>query len=329
MSSYVPSTSRRGSEVLDTNTISERVYNSMDLFMKAQPRSMQAAEGRLGPSDIGFCRNKAALMTKGVPPTDNVPKWSAFLGTAIHKEVELSLKETNPDWLVGSIDEIRVTATLPSGAQISGHPDVVVKEWNAVLDIKTVDGFSWVKREGTSLQHKYQRHLYAMGLIQAGILDDSKTVYVGNIYLDRSGKDPNPYVTFEEMDPTLTNEIDSWINDVIYAVKNNEDASRDVPAAVCERICSHFTACRGGLESFEPADLIEDQELVSAVNMYVEARELGKKADSMKKAAQDMLTGINGSTGEYQVRWVEVGPTVVNAFEKQGFMRMDVRKVRR
>jgi len=315
--------------MLETNKIAEDVAFALQNYMDNQPRSIQSAEGRIGPSDIGFCRNKAALMTKGVAPTDSNPKWAAFVGTAVHKDVEAALKDVHGNWLMGSIDKIRVTAHLPSGAEISGHPDVVVPEWNAVLDIKTVDGFAWVKREGTSLQHKYQRHLYAMGLIQAGILDESKTVYVGNIYLDRSGKEAEPFVTYEEMDHTLTNQIDSWINDVIYAVKNNEDASRDIPAAVCERICNYFTVCRGGLETSDQGQLIEDLELVTAVNMYVEAREAAKEADKLKKAAQDKLTGINGSTGEYQVRWVEIAPSVVNSFEKQGFMRMDVRKVRK
>jgi hypothetical protein len=315
--------------MLDPNTIEADVFESLAFFMKEQPRSKQAAEGRLGPSDIGFCRNKAALMTRGVPGTDRVSKWAAFVGTAIHKEVELALKQSHPDWLMGSIDDIEVTATLPSGVQVTGHPDIVIPEWNMVLDIKTVDGFSWVKREGTSLQHQYQRHLYAMGLIEAAILDDSKPVYVGNIYLDRSGKDSQPYATVEEMDPTLTVRIDDWIGDVIYAVRENEDAPRDIPAAVCERICSHFSACRGGLETHESGERIEDPELVKAVQLYVEARETAKEADALKKAAQNKLTGVNGTTGDYQVRWVEVGPSVVNAFEKQGFMRMDIRKVRR
>ena len=62
--------------------------------------------------------------------------------------------------------------------------------------------------------------------------------------------------------------------------------------------------------------------------MYVEARDLGKQADQMKKEAQAMLYGISGSTGKYQVRWVEVAPSTVNSFEKVGYSRMDIRKVR-
>lgn len=303
--------------------ITKAITNSMD----TSARSIQAAEGIIGPSDVGFCRNKVALMVKGVAPTDSPPKWSAAVGTAIHNYVEAAIKEMYPDWLVGSIDEIETTTILPSGAEIKGHPDVVVPAANAVLDIKTVDGFEWIKREGTSLQHKYQRHLYAMGLVQMGLLSPDNLL-VGNVYFDRSGKESEPIVLVEEFDPTLTNEIDSWVQDVIYSVKNGEDASRDIPAAVCERICSHFTACRGALEIHDGAEPITNPELVAAVRMYVEARETASAAEKAKKEAQQRLLGVNGSTGDYNVRWVEVQPTSVQAFEKQGYLRMDIRKAR-
>lgn len=297
-------------------------------YMDNSPRSQQADEGRLGPSDIGFCRQKAALMVRGVEPTDSTPKWAAAVGTAVHNYVEAAIKEMFPDWLVGSIDKVRVTATLPSGAEISGHPDIVIPSENTVLDIKTVDGFQWVKREGTSQNHKFQRHLYAMGLMQAGILDSSKTVYVGNIYFDRSGKQPAPLVLVSELDPMLTDEIDSWIGDVIYAVKHNEDASRDIPSAICERICSHFTACRGALEINQGGEPIIDSELIAAVDMYTEARGMEKTAKQMKEEASSRLYGVNGSTGQWQVRWVEVQPSRIDAFDKQGYSRLDIRKAR-
>lgn len=297
-------------------------------YMGNSARSMQADQGRLGPSDIGFCRQKAALMVKGIEATDAPPKWAAAVGTAVHNYVEAAIKGMFPTWLVGSIDKINVTATLPSGAAISGHPDIVIPEDNTILDIKTVDGFAWVKREGTSQNHKFQRHLYALGAAQAGMFDDSKPIYVGNIYFDRSGKEPHPIAIVEELDPTLTIEIDAWVTDVIYAVKNSEDASRDIPAAVCERICSHFTACRGALENHDGGELIEDLELLAAVDMYTEARDMEKTAKQMKEEASSRLAGINGSTGSWQVRWVEVQPSRVESFDKQGYSRLDIRKQR-
>lgn len=304
------------------------IQAALTSFMDNSPRSMQADEGRLGPSDIGFCRQKAALMVKGVEPTDSTPKWAAAVGTAVHNYVEAAIKGMFPDWLLGSIDNLTVTATLPSGAQISGHPDIVIPSANTVLDIKTVDGFQWVKREGTSQNHKFQRHLYALGCVQAGLFDKTKPVYVGNVYFDRSGKEATPLTIVEELDPMLTDEIDAWVTDVIYAVKNGEDASRDIPAAVCERICSHFTACRGALDTHEGGEPITDPELIAAVDMYTEARNMEKTAKQMKEEASTMLAGVNGSTGDWQVRWVEVQPSRVEAFDKQGYARLDIRKAR-
>ena len=168
-----------------------------------------------------------------------------------------------------------------------------------------------------------------MGCVAAGIFDPDKPVMVGNIYFDRSGKEQQPLTFIEEMDHTLTDEIDSWVQDVVYAVKNNEDASRDIPAAVCEKICSHFTACRGELEMYNGGDIITDTETLTAIEMYVQARETSKQAEQEKKEAQLRLQGINGSNGSHQVRWVEVAPTNVNSFQKDGYMRLDVRKLRK
>jgi hypothetical protein len=56
---------------------------------------------------------------------------------------------------------------------------------------------------------------------------------------------------------------------------------------------------------------------------------LEKQATAMKKAAQEKLAGVNGSTGTWQLRWVQVQPTRVEAFEKTGYLRLDVRQIRK
>lgn len=307
--------------------ITSKILTALQVHEYQSPRSQQARDGILGPSDIGFCRQKAVLMTKGVQPTDNPPKWAASVGTAIHNYVEAAIKDANPNWLVGSIDGVEVTATLPSGVEIKGHPDIVIPEENAVIDIKTVDGLAYIRSQGASLQHKYQRHLYALGLIESGTLSSSKPVLVGNLYMDRSGKEPQPLLLVEEMDPALTGEIDLWVEDVIYAIKNNEDANRDVASPVCERICEFFTVCRGSLPD-DDSDMIQDPELINAIDAYVRARDMEKEASALKKEAQTRLSGVSGSTPTHQIRWTEIQPTVVDSFQKAGYMRMDVRKIR-
>lgn len=288
------------------------------------PRSVQSAEGRLGPSDIGWCRAKAALMTKGVSKTDSRPTAAANIGTAIHTYMAEALRPIFPEWI---IEEARVTATLPNGSEIAGTPDIIVPEWNAILDIKTVDGFEKVKRFGTSQNHKYQRHLYALGAIQAGLIDGDQTVYVGNVYIDRSGEETEPYVVFEEMDPLLTDEITQWVDDVIYAVTHNEDASRDVAAPVCERICEFYTVCRGDLPVSEN-EVIDTPEIQQAVTMYVEGRDLETKAKRMKEQAKSLLTGLNGIAAGYQVRTTEIPESEIPGYTRAASIRLDVRRMR-
>lgn len=303
------------------------ITKRIDEYSYNDPRSKQSRDGILGPSDLGFCRQKAVLTTRGVERTDETNEASARIGTAIHRYLADAFDGFRPNnWIA---DSRKVTATFPSGAVISGTPDLICADFNIILDIKTVDGFEWVKRNGTSLNHKYQRHTYALGAIQEGLLDPSRNLYVGNVYIDRSGKEPEPFFIIERFDESLTDEIDQWIQDVIYAVKNGEDASRDIPAAVCEKICPFFTACRGALEVHEGGEFIDNPELVTAIDMYVEARDLEKRAKQMKDEASFILGGVNGTTGTWQVRWVEVAPTMVEAFEKRGYRRLDIRKTRK
>lgn len=309
-------------------TIQALVIDALSNYEAQAPRSKQARDGILGPSDIGFCRQKATLVVKQTPPSDNPPKWSAAVGTAMHNYIEAAMKKAHPDWLLGSIDHIATQATLPSGAVISGHPDVVVPSSNAVLDIKTVNGFEWTRRNGPSQSHKYQRHLYALGLIENGILDSSKPVIVGNIYFDRSGKEPDPLVFTEEMDNELTSEIDQWVEDVIYAVRHDQDAARDVAAAVCEQICEFFTVCRGALEVHEGQEVIRDEYLLSAIDMYVQGRDMENQGKQMKKEASERLSNVNGITSSHQVRWVHVGPAVMKETERAAHDRLDIRRRR-
>jgi len=288
------------------------------------PRSVQSAEGRLGPSDIGWCRQKAALMTKGVEKTDSRSVAAASIGTAVHNYVFDALRPFFPDWL---IEEVRVTATLPCGAVISGSPDIVIPTWNMVLDVKTVDGFEKIKRFGTSQNHKYQRHLYAMGAIADGLIDGEKTVYVGNVYVDRSGQETEPLVIIEEMDVLLTDEIDHWVSDVIYAVEHNEDASRDIAAPICESICEFYTVCRGDLPVSENA-FIDMPEVRDAVTMFVEAREQEAAAKKAKEQAKTVLSGLNGIANGYQIRTTTIPESEVPGFTRRASERLDVRKVR-
>lgn len=319
---------------MDTLQLETIIAEMVDMAVRAgvenDPRTQQSRAGKIGPSDIGFCRNKAALTVKETPPTDSTDPWAAVVGVAMHNHVGEYLKRAFGDtWLV---EKQKVTAALPrSGAEITGTPDYVVPEFNLVLDAKTADGLEKVKKYGPTQGHRYQRHLYGLGAIAAGLLNPDEQVFVGNIYIDvgRSGGDnPKLWVTIEPMDDSLTDEIDSWVEDVIYAVRYGEDASRDIAAPVCERFCEYFTVCRGALPMSE-SEPLDSPEIVQAVDMYVEGRDMAKQGDLMKKEAAAILTGLNGSTGEWQVRTVNVAAQDVPGFTRKASTRLDVRKVRK
>ncbi|MGE3413755.1 MAG: hypothetical protein AB7L91_16170 [Dehalococcoidia bacterium] len=307
----------------------EQIAAVYEVAIKAKndqtPRTVQSHEGHLGPSDIGYCRAKAVLMVKGVERTDSRSAWAANVGTAVHEWVHDALRTAFPTWIV---DTHRVTATLPhTGAQISGTFDVLVPEWNAVLDNKTVDGYEKIKRFGVSQNHRFQRHLYALGALEAGLLDPERPILVGNVYLDRSGQEKVPYVDLEEFDPLLTSDIDAWVEDVIYAAQHGEEGSRDVAAPVCEVFCEFFTVCRGGLP-VDQNDVIAGPEVDEAVMLYVEGRDLESQAKKMKDQAKAVLSGLNGIAAGYQVRSTVVPESTIESYTRAASVRLDVRKVR-
>lgn len=317
-----------------TLDLEQQIAALVDIAVRAgienDPRTQQSREGRIGPSDIGFCRNKTALTIKEIQPTDSSNPWASAIGSAVHNHIEQFIEQAYGDtWLV---EKQKVTAHLPrTAAEISGTPDFIIPEHNLVLDAKTVDGLRKVQHYGPSQGHLYQRHLYALGAIDAGLLDPTRQVYVGNLYIDVSRGDhdsPKVWVTIDAMDEALTDEIDSWVEDVIYAVRYGEDASRDIAPAVCERFCEFFTVCRGSLP-MRDSEPLDDPEIMRMVEMYVQGRDMEKEGKQMKSEASAVLTGLNGSTGEYQVRTVFVQAQDIPGYQRKASTRLDVRKIRK
>lgn len=297
-------------------------------------RTLQSKAGIIGPSDLGFCRNRAALMIRGVEQTDSKSIWPAQVGTALHHYVAKALAAAHPDW---TIDSVRVTCRFPSGFEVSGTPDafgvvsIIGDGWFLVADVKTKDGLMESRRKGASQAWRFQRWTYAQGVIQEGLVPEGHQVLVGNIVIDRSGADDECVVLLEKFDDLLGFEIDNWISDVTYAVTHNEDAMRDVAAPVCERICEHFTACRGGLpmSNTEP---LTDPVIAEWVTMYTDGAKLEKTGKALKSEAKALLADLNGvvvtENGPYEVRWTEVGETDIAGFTRSGYTKMDIRKAR-
>lgn len=310
------------------DTVSYMIAKAIETDDQNRPRAIQKAEGRLGPSDIGFCHQQAVLTARGTPPSDSTPLWSAIIGTALGERVEQGLAQMFPSWILGSVHGQRVECVLPNGAVIGGIPDIIVPEWNAVIDLKTKNGLAYVKRNPWSDNYLYQTWLYVAGALATGLLDPSRPAYQGLAYLDRSGAIAKPHVTeFLEWDLGMEDRINEWVSDVIYALQHKEDGYQDIPAPVCERICEFFTVCRGALPTSDPTP-ITDPVLIDAIEMYDEGREMVAEGTRMKDDAKGMLLGVNGSTPKFTVRWTHVDESRVPASERTAYDRLDIRRAR-
>jgi len=301
------------SDTKDIEELGELIAVSMKAYGEKDARSVQSADGIIGMSDLGFCRQKALLMLRGIPQSDPDNITAAQIGTAIHDYYRKAMEEMFPEWVA---DKKKLVCTFPSGYEVPGTPDLIAPNYNAIVDWKSTDGFQKIKRYGVSTSQRYQRFGYARAAVQAGLLDPTRPIWVANYFVDRSAREKAPYFTFEQYDESLALEIDEWISDVTYAAKQGEDASRDIPSPVCAMICSHFTVCRGGLEVHEGQSLIDNPEHVAYIDMVVQGKDYKKIGDLMYEEGRANLVGIEGITDTYQVRWVEVG--------SNGTMRLDV-----
>lgn len=305
-----------GVDTTEIEMLGELIRVSIAAYGQNSARSQQSSQGHIGMSDLGFCRQKALLMLKGVPQSDPDNVYAAQVGTAIHDYYAAALQAMFPDWL---IEKERLCARFPGGYEVWGTPDWIVPPYNAIVDLKSVDGLQKIMSYGISQSQRFQRHGYAKAALQAGLLDPDKPVWVANYFVDRSARSKDSFFTFELYDPTLDNEINEWIDDVVYAARSGEDASRDIPSVVCSTICSHYTACRGGLEVHEGSEVIDDPETLAYVDLVVTGKAMRKEGESRYDEGRAHLVGINGVTPTHQIRWVEVG--------SKGTMRLDVDEI--
>lgn len=307
----------------DPARLGTALAEAIEVFESNTPRSKQADDFHIGISDLGTCREWERWMTIQQPPTDSPSKRKAFIGSALGERWEEAIAATFPQ----ARRKMEVTVTLPSGATYVGHPDLVLP--NGVLDLKSVDGLTGVRRTGPDLQKQFQRHLYAAGLVQAGELD--KDCWVGNAWIDRSGRDDEIVVSIESYDPSWLIRVDEWVSDVTYAVQYNERTVQDMPIEWCEKCCEFFSICRGEdvRKDRESRGLITDAFTLDYVTALIEAKNQKKQAEKVIEDCRRALADVSGTTGDYIVRWVFVDESQVPGHTRAAYSKLDVRKIPR
>lgn len=321
------------------------VYQAIQNAANGTARSAQAAEFRLGMSNIGHCQQAAVYMIKQTPATDVRDKSAAFFGTVAGEALENQLQIDHPGWL---FQEEGVFA-IPSGGELGAHIDIVIPATEGVTpeqflaskaegyegpelfiqgiwDLKSKDKLDVIKKYGPSKQQVFQVSGYAAAMIDKGVLDGTKPIWISDVYFDRSGAQHEAYSFGWFYDPAVLNEIDDWIHDLKYAVVNNTEALKEKPREWCWSYCEYATLCRGNDTDAE--GLIEDPEILAAVSTYAEAQKAETAAKKLKETLKLSIPAhLSGTTGTHTVRWVEVGATVVKESIRPAYRKLDIRPV--
>lgn len=301
---------RKGGVPLSNNIVDEDVYHAR--FVESlrdadirSPRSQQAESGVIGPSDL-VCRERVRRMITRSPRTDVPSNIPAALGTYIHR----GIREARRD--VPVLQEIGVRIPLPNGLVLTGSADEVDPVENSVTDFKTVSDLAYRKRVGSDPTHWRQVHLYAHGLVDMKVLTDLPLVRL--VYMDRSGD--GVWVVQQTFNPIILKDAVEFLDDVLYAITYEEEASRDWPAPMCRRFCPFYSGCRPEWTGGEP---LHNPAVLEAVEVYKEQTRITRAAEKIKAQAREKLRGVEGRTPDgTHVRW-----TVVNT-DDRSYERLDV-----
>lgn len=309
--------------------VADQLYAAILDYSRYDERSQQAAEFKVGVSDLGYCSERTRRMLKQEVPHDT-DVLAAFIGTALGKDIEAASHRAWPDVITQSTVEIVLKGDR-GDYTISGHPDMVVPSLGMMLDGKTKHGLAVVERTGANQQQRFQRHGYGLGAWKAGMFGDLpiEEVVVGNVWLDRSGQQKRLHVELEHLDLEVITQMGQWLDEVVEAYINDHEAMKEPARQVCETTCGFFSTCRA--YDTDVTGLITDDEHLAAVALNKEGAELKKAGTQMMDAAKASLRGVSGSTGEYTVRWVHVNETVVASREsvRAAYDRLDIRALKK
>lgn len=134
----------------------EAIISAIEHHAMNRPRSLQQ---RPGPSDLAQdCDHcLAAKLADWTKRPD--PAWLAYIGTAVHAQVEQAMPA---HWQT----ELEVTVGTIAGEPITGHLDLWIPEASLIVDFKTAGSAKLADaRKGIVPEHyRRQVHLYGRGM---------------------------------------------------------------------------------------------------------------------------------------------------------------------
>jgi hypothetical protein len=287
-------------------SLSDELLAALVQHENDRPRSQQL---RLGPSELGGCREYIRNVMAGAPVQGN-EEWpvAAVVGTLVGDHLE-SVSQLR----LGARTQVPVTATLPNGLTVSGTADMVFEDRNAVGDVKTKVGLSEVRKEGPSLENLCQVSVYALGLVQMGVLKEGATASL--LYVDRSGVEQSIYeveLGWERIQYFVELVCDR-LADVVEAQEHIDAgevewarALRDKTPPFCYSprvMCPFRGLCWQGSE-WVPDEVIADQDVIDTVERFVRVRDAYNDASRERAELREALRGVSGVTPSgYSVNW--------------------------
>jgi hypothetical protein len=303
------------------NEMSERVGQALTAIMRDSARSDWSKNFRIGVSDIGHCREYLRRLIKQEPFSDEQDDYSAaFMGTAVGALAEEAMVEA-----YAGQSQMTVEVKLQIGdyqLTIPGHPDY--SDGENLLDFKTKDGLAVIRRTGPEDQQRWQLTLYAAALIETGELPPEPWLHL--VYIDRSGREQKPVTFSWQYSEDDLRAAMQWLDDVIYALANDEEASKDKPRDWCFACCPYAGSCRGG--DTDAQGLIADPEVIDAKRIYIESSEGMKALEKDKKSAMSVLQGRAGVVDGYVLRWIEIPEGDIAASTRSAYKRISLKPLR-
>ena len=306
--------------------LADDVYDAIMASSRYSKRSKQSSEFRMGVSDLGFCSERMRRMIDRQVP-DDTDLLAAFVGTWLGEGVEVAIAAMYP----GAIIQADVSLVLEGDHgtyRLGGHPDVILPDQGLLLDVKTDYGLGTIARQGPTQQQQFQRHGYAKGAHDAGLFGDLplEEVRVANFWLDRAAIDKYGHVQMEQFDPEYIRQAAEWLDDVVYAYTQEEEARKEPPREMCAVTCGFFTSCRAF--DTDAQGLITDPSILDHIEAYTEAQQEESAARKRKDQAKRHLEGIKGSTGEFTVRWIHVNESITGPSLRRAHDKLEIRKIR-
>ena len=302
------------------------LYQAIQDESNLSARSIQSKEFKVGVSDLGFCSERTRRMLDQQVPEDT-DALKAWIGSTLGDGMEVAAKRCWPHAIIQS----EVTLTLIGDAHtytLTGHPDVILPDEGILIDNKTDYGLTTIERTGPSQSQQFQRHCYARAAWEGGLFADHlglEDIKVANIWLDRAGIENRLHCQMEPFDQDVVDAAGFWLDDVVYAYTQGEEARKEPPRDMCAVVCGFFPVCRAYDTDVE--GLIRDKVALTAIDMYREGADLEKRGKKLKDEAKRHLTGVQGSTGEVFVRWTHINETVVPQNTRSAYDKLEVRAI--